>query len=146
MFSLPSNMVWKASGHLDGLDSIFKEVDKVFEEVGQVKSHRNYPPYNISTNGDTGVVEVAVAGFTKSELTVKTDDGFMFISGKKDHGPDYVEPNYSHKGISTRSFTLRLQLGKYFVVDSTELKDGILTVNMKKVVPDEKKEKIFEIA
>lgn len=127
------------------LDSIFGEVNSTLTSLGEILpeiqslSKGTYPPYNILEE----TVEVAVAGFRKDELSVESSDGKLYISGTKKDRETRV---FSHKGISEKDFSLVFKLGKYYVVSGSTLVDGILTVKMTKVVPDELKPKKFDIA
>jgi len=84
-----------------------------------------------------------VAGFTKDDVTVKYAENTLTITGKK---KDNQEPNQIiHKGISEKNFTKKFQLADDFVVEDAGLQDGLLCVKLKKIIPEEKKEKIINI-
>ena len=98
------------------------------------KTVSTYPPYNIRGNEDKGVIEMALAGFTK--------DNLLTITGKKDKKS---QDDIWHKGISERNFAKRFQLHEHVIVDGADLKDGILTVNYHREVPESEKPKTIKI-
>ena len=103
-----------------------------------------YPPHNvIELDEDTRVVEFAVAGFDKSEISVKQDNYKVIVSGEKSKKEN--EPKYLHKGIAQRKFQKEYALWEYWNVKSVDLNNGILYVVIKREVPEEKKPKVFEI-
>ena len=90
------------------------------------KTVSTYPPYNIRGNEDKGVIEMALAGFTKDDLNVEVKDNLLTITGKKEKK---ARDDIWHKGISERNFAKRFQLHEHVIVDGADLKDGILTVD-----------------
>ena len=101
----------------------------------------NYPPYNIGTGSNNRtILEVALAGFSRTDIEVSTEEGVLTVSASPDTEVDKV---YSHKGIATRSFSKNWQLGEDVEVESVTYKDGLLTVVLEKFVPEEKKKKIW---
>ena len=100
------------------------------------KTVSTYPPYNIRGNEEKGVIEMALAGFTKDDLNVEVKDNLLTITGKKDAW---------HKGISERNFAKRFQLHEHVIVDDADLKNGILTVNYHREVPESEKPKQIKI-
>lgn len=102
-----------------------------------VNSGTSYPPYNIiRLNEQQAVLEVAVAGFKESELDVSVEDGTLKVSGRK--GEEQTL-NYIHKGIGTRAFERTFALSQDARVERAEYADGILSVFINYVVPEEKK-------
>ena len=109
-----------------------------------VSSATNYPPYNvIKVDEDNFVVELAVAGFSKTDIDVSTADGKLTVKGELN-----TEDNYSkfiHRGIAARKFTREWALGEYMEVKAAELKDGMLKVDIVRILPEEKKPKTIKI-
>ena len=101
-----------------------------------------YPPYNISGNEEKGVIEMALAGFTKDDLNVEVKDNLLTITGKKEKR---AQDDIWHKGISERNFAKRFQLHEHVIVDGADLKDGILTVDYHREVPESEKPKQIKI-
>lgn len=92
----------------------------------------NYPPFDAyeDDNGDY-VIEFAVAGFTKNEITVEYDGATITVSGQKEEDED--EREYIRKGIAFRSFSRSWQVSSSFEVQDPILKNGILTIRLKNV-------------
>ena len=108
----------------------------------KTNSH-SYPPYDlIKLDEDTYKISLAVAGFSKEDIDVSVDNGTLIIKG------DIVEVTDAeivHKGIAGRKFVRSFALGEYMEVTSAELKDGMLHVNVVRIVPEEKKPKSIKI-
>ena len=86
-------------------------------------SGTNYPPYNIYNGSDSRtILEVALAGFSKEELSVTTERNCLTVSAKKKKD----DKTYSHKGISTRSFSRNWQLGDDVEIEKVEFNNGLL--------------------
>ena len=106
--------------------------------------NNNYPPHNIvHLSDDETLIELAVAGFKRSEISIEESrsEGKLTISGEKEGD----EPEYSFKGIGTRSFSKVFTLADYCEVKSAKLEDGILSVNILRKLPDGKKVKSIQI-
>ena len=105
----------------------------------------NYPPYNMIEHRQNEVtIELAVAGFSKEELLVEQDANQLLISGDVLKKPE-TSHRYLHKGISSRSFRLNWTLAEYTEVTSVTMTDGILTIELVKNIPEEKRPKSFDI-
>ncbi len=125
-----------------GLDSFIKTLENI-----QPKQ-TNYPPYNIiKTTEDSFRIEVAVAGFSKEELNLTVEKRVLTIIGeKKEENKDIShEKNYVFRGISEKNFKIHYTLSEYIYVDSVELKDGLLTIDLIREVPEEEKPKTLLI-
>ena len=100
---------------------------------------QNYPPYNtIKLSNHEYRVEVAAAGFNKENLKVYTQEGQLVIEGKKDDG---VEHEYMHRGLAQRAFTRTWSLPEELVVKKVDFKDGLLLIDIEKVVPEAQQRK-----
>jgi len=127
-----------------GLDNMFDELMRVSAQQGNT----NYPPYNIvQVNEDEYTISVAVAGFSLDNLSVTKDKKVLVIEGKQNMGElvDEESVNYLHKGISERSFRREFQLGDHVEIVSANLELGILSVHLKREVPEEAKPKTIAI-
>ena len=112
----------------------------VFETVDST-----YPRYNIVKDiGDQVSVEIAVPGFHRDDVSVEQDGNKLIIKAKAINWLQEGE-SYLHKGFSSKGFDRQFILGEFMEVDSVRLKDGILTINIEKNIPDEKKPKTFDI-
>jgi molecular chaperone IbpA len=104
----------------------------------------NYPPHNIVKYDDTHYgIEVAVAGFSKDEITVEVDQDQLMITGKKATATEGVE--YLHRGLAARDFEQSFTLAEYMEVKDAEVKDGMLKVKIERIVPEALKPRQIEI-
>ena len=95
----------------------------------------NYPPYNlIQLNNHESKLEIALAGFKKNELKVFTEFGKLFVEGSKEESE--VDGSFVHKGLAQRSFKRVWAISDDTKVGSVKFEDGLLTVELKKIVPD----------
>ena len=126
-----------------GFDNMFDELMRVSAQ----QSSTNYPPYNIvQINEDEYMISLAVAGFGLDNLSVTKDKKFLIIEGKEYH-PDSekIVPNYLHKGISNRDFRREFQLADHVEISHAHLELGILSVHLKREVPEDAKPKTIAI-
>jgi molecular chaperone IbpA len=125
-----------------GFDRIFDEMERRFSNQVQ----NNYPPHNVIRTGDnTYAIEVAVAGFAKSEITVSLEDNELTITGIKPELDNTPEVQYLHRGLASRNFTKVFPLAEHIKVQGAEIKDGILTVKLERIVPEELKPRIIDV-
>ena len=128
-----------------GFDNLFNDFDRMLSFNSASINH--YPPYNIRKLNDTDyIIELAVAGFGKKDIEVKSVENTLTIKSvdKKQEVLDKDE-SVLHQGISKRSFTRSFTIADDVVVKGADLKDGLLSVNLEKIIPDEKKPKIINI-
>ena len=103
-----------------------------------------YPPYNIEMTGeDQYRISLAVAGFSADELDMEVKENVLTVTGKK--SDDIADRQYLHRGIATRGFQRSYQLADYVRVDSADLKDGLLHVDLVREVPEAMKPRRIEI-
>ena len=108
-------------------------LDRVFDFNENVKN--NYPPYNlIQVNNVESRLEIALAGFKKDEVKVYTEFGKLYVEGKKEESEDVGE--FIHKGLAQRSFERVWQITDDTEIRSVGFEDGLLTVDLGKVVPE----------
>ena len=128
-----------------GFDDMFDQFESMLGNGGVVQS--NYPPYNIRKAGkDKYAIEVAVAGFSKDDVEVEFEDKLLTVRTKKVNKT--VEKDGSeiiHKGISQRSFSRSFSIADNVKISGSELKDGLLTINCEKIIPEQKKKKLIPI-
>ena len=95
----------------------------------------NYPPYNlVQLNNHESKLEIALAGFKKDELKVYTEFGKLYVEGKKEESKNDRE--FVHKGLAQRSFQRVWTVTDDTKVGSVEFVDGLLTVDLNKIVPE----------
>ena len=100
----------------------------------------NYPPYNI-VNGHNGrtSLEIALAGFSERDIKVETERNVLTVSANK--SPEEKERDYTHRGISYKTFARNWQMADDVEVENVEFKDGLLTVTLKKELPEKQRRK-----
>ena len=104
---------------------------------------QSYPPYDIlKLDEDTYRISLAIAGFTKEDIDVSIDNGTLNIKGEI---VEVVDAEVVHKGIAGRKFTRSFALGEYMEVTGADMKDGMLHINVERIVPEEKKPKSIKI-
>ncbi len=120
-----------------------REVERL-NSLHKNNSSVSYPPYNvIKFDEDTYSLDLAVAGFDKEDLDISVKDNNLIIKGEKK--PVEEEGEYVYRGIATRKFTRSFALGEYMEVAEANVKNGILSVYILRVVPEEKKPKQISI-
>lgn len=125
-----------------GLDEFFDELARM-SAVSQPDS--NYPPYNIiKYNDDTYAIELAVAGFDLDDIDIDLEGNHLIVSGTH-KVRDTLEINYIHRGISARNFEKTITLGNHIQVNGATMKNGMLTISLVRIVPDELKRRKISI-
>jgi molecular chaperone IbpA len=103
----------------------------------------SYPPYDLlKLDEDTYQISLAVAGFSKEDIDLSVENGTLIIKGAI---IEVTDAEVIHKGIASRKFVRSFALGEYMEVTSAELKDGMLHINVVRIVPEEKKPKSIKI-
>jgi molecular chaperone IbpA len=127
-------------------DPFFIGIDRElrrFRNASELAAKQSYPPYNlIKIDDDNYMLTLAVAGFTKREVEVTSNNGTLTITGVITEDDDH---EYLHKGIALRKFTRTFALGEYMEVISAEMDNGMLYVSVRREVPEEKKPKQITI-
>ena len=118
--------------------------DRVFDAVQRVNTaESNFPPYNIKKiDNENYEIQIALAGFSKAELDITVEDGNLIVKGEQ---AETSKTEYLHKGIAERNFTRTWSLAESVKVAGSELKDGVLTINLVNKIPDELKPQSIKI-
>jgi molecular chaperone IbpA len=104
---------------------------------------QTYPPYDLlKLDEDTYRLSLAIAGFTKEDIDISIDNGTLNIKGEL---VEVIDAEVVHKGIAGRKFTRSFALSEYMEVTGAEMKDGMLHINVDRIVPEEKKPKSIKI-
>jgi molecular chaperone IbpA len=123
-----------------GFDRMFDELNRTFAN----SRTDNYPPHNVVKLDDTHyVIEVAVAGFAENEIDVELKDNVLTVRGEQTKKENEIE--YLHKGISARNFVRTFPLAEHIEVRGATVNNGILSVALEMVVPEENKPKKIAI-
>ena len=104
---------------------------------------QSYPPYDLlKLDEDTYRISWAVAGFSRENIDISVDNGTLIIKGEL---VEVIDAEVVHKGIAGRKFVRSFALGEYMEVTGAEMKDGMLHINVDRVIPEDKKPKTIEI-
>ena len=117
-----------------GFDRLFDLMDSYAEQSN------GYPPYNIERSDDTHYrITLAVAGFAEKELSIEVKEGVLTVTGQRDGEERADQRNFLYQGIAGRSFERRFQLAEHVEVRGAKLENGLLHVDLERVIPEEKK-------
>ena len=124
-----------------------RQFDRLFDYVThQAESTGGYPPYNIQKTEDYKFeIEMALAGFSKKDIEIEVAEGVLTVKSMKDKDTGSTDEFTLYKGISQRNFTRKFTLADDIVVNGAELKDGMLTISLERIVPEEKKPQLITI-
>ena len=127
------------SNRVLGFETLVDRLERISNE-----SQSGYPPYNIFRDGLKFKIEIALAGIDKKDVEIELCDGVLTI---KHDGPkeDNSAEEALHKGIAKRAFKLKFTLAEDLEVLGAAIKNGLLTVNLERVVPDHKKPRVIEV-
>ena len=127
------------SNRVLGFETLVDRLERISNE-----SQSGYPPYNIFKEGLKFKIEIALAGIDKKDVDIELCDGVLTI---KHDGPkeDDSAEEALHKGIAKRAFKLKFTLADDLEVLGAAIKNGLLTVNLERVVPDHKKPRVIEV-
>jgi molecular chaperone IbpA len=113
-------------------------------DAASAESATGYPPYNIERTGDHEYrIEIAVAGFKRDELSIDLKESVLIVQGRK--AANDVERRFVHRGLAERNFERRFQLAEYVVVTDAQLADGLLSISLKRELPEALKPRKIEI-
>ena len=123
--------------------------DRVFDQLNQYVSNNvqstGFPPYNIRKEGEYNfVIEMALAGFGKKDIEVEVADGTLSIRSVKEEDSD-LDGNQLYRGIAYRKFERKFTLADAVVVNGAKLENGMLLVELERVVPEEKKPRLISV-
>jgi len=105
-------------------------------ETATVDSAQGYPPYNIERTEDNAYrIEIAVAGFRPEELNIEVKENLLTVSGRK-AANDGDQRRFLHRGLAERNFDRKFQLADYVVVTEANLADGLLSISLKRELPE----------
>ena len=122
--------------------------DRVFDTLNRYVDNNvnstGFPPYNIQKVGDFKYqIDMALAGFSKDDIEVEVADGTLSVRSDKKEEPE-DEFTY-HRGISYRKFERKFTLAADLVVNGAKLENGMLTIDLERIVPDEKKPRLISV-
>lgn len=128
----------------------FDRFNDLFEAALRNESGSTYPPYNIEKHGENNYrIVVAIAGFEEADLDVQVEQGVLTVSGAKhvsEKGEEAPTVIYLHQGIAQRSFKLSFNLADHIEVKSANLTNGLLSIELERVIPEEAKPRRIAIS
>jgi molecular chaperone IbpA len=125
---------------LVGFDRLAAQLDA----AARTEASSGYPPYNIERTGENDYrIEIAVAGFKPEELNVEVKENLLTVTGRKPANDDAKQ--YLHRGLAERNFERKFQLTDYLVVVDAELSNGLLSISLKRELPEALKPRTVEI-
>jgi molecular chaperone IbpA len=123
--------------------------DRLFDALAQsggLEPAPNYPPYNIERTGDNAYrVTLAVAGFSKNELSIETRENALTIRGAQQAATEGDNREFLHQGIAARAFERRFQLAEHVVATGASLENGLLHIDLVREIPEAQKPRKIEI-
>ena len=130
----------KLTPYAVGFDRVFDTLNRYVDNNVQ---STGFPPYNIRKEGDYNyVIEMALAGFGKEDIQVEVAESTLSIRSVKENPED---DSTQYRGISYRRFERKFTLADDLVVNSANLENGMLYINLERVVPDEKKPRLITV-
>ena len=120
-----------------------RQFNRLYDYVSHQQTSTSFPPYNIRKEGEHNhVIEMALAGFSKDDIEVEVAQGVLTIRSMKENTEDDTNV---YRGISYRKFNRKFTLADDIVVNDAKLENGLLTIILEQIVPEEKKPKLIEI-
>ncbi|MBA1242018.1 MULTISPECIES: Hsp20 family protein [Pseudomonas] len=124
----------------------FDRFNDLFESALRNESGSTYPPYNVEKHGDNEYrIVVAAAGFQEQDLDLQVEKGVLTVTGGKNREGDTSSITYLHQGIAQRAFKLSFRLADHIEVKAAGLQNGLLNIDLLRVVPEEAKPKRIPI-
>jgi molecular chaperone IbpA len=121
-----------------GFDRLFDLLEASARQAGS----ENYPPFNLERVADDRYrITIAVAGFKSDEIDITAQQNLLLVTGKKGSENEVSQGSYLHLGIANRSFERRFELADFVRVESANLADGLLTVELVREIPEAMKPK-----
>lgn len=126
-----------------GFDRTF---DRLFDYVTHQAESTGYPPYNIQKTEDFKFeIEMALAGFDKKDINIEVAEGVLTVKSIKDKDKGVTDEYTVYKGISQRNFTRKFTLADDIVVNDAKLVNGMLTIYLERIIPEEKKPRMITV-
>jgi len=118
---------------------------QMIDAAARNEKQSSYPPYNIELLGeDKYQITMAIAGFGEDDVTIEVQENTLTVTGKR-KSEDNENRKFLHKGISERNFERKFQLGDHVKVLSADLQNGLLSIDLERVIPEAKKPRRIEI-
>jgi molecular chaperone IbpA len=126
-----------------GFESILNDMEKILGDAESRPTQSTFPPHNIiALDKNNYLIEIAIAGFSESEIEINICNGDLTIKGDKKTVNDI---RYIHHGIANRSFIKKIRLADTIEVKEAHFNNGILSINLENIIPDNKKSRVIQI-
>lgn len=126
---------------LVGFDQMFDQMERKFQNSAST----NYPPHNqIKVEDNKYLIQLAVTGFTKAEVSVEVEGNILTIKGES-MTTDYAPEQYLHRGLATRDFVKEFPLAEHIEVTGAEMENGMLNIRLVRNIPESAKPKVIDI-
>jgi|TARA_R110002167_G_scaffold12042_1_gene51790 molecular chaperone IbpA len=132
----------KLTPYAVGFDRMFDNLSRYVDNNTQ---STGFPPYNIRKEGDYNyVIEMALAGFGKKDIEIEVRDGTLAVRSTKESETDH-DNDQLYRGISYRKFDRKFTLSEDIIINDAKLENGMLLINLERIVPEEKKPRLIEV-
>lgn len=122
----------------------FDRLAALLDSAAAQDSAAGYPPYNIERTDENAYrIDIAVAGFRPDELTIEVKENLLTVTGRKAANDD--NRRFLHRGLAERNFERRFQLADYVIVTDADLADGLLSISLKRELPEALKPRTIAI-
>jgi molecular chaperone IbpA len=126
-----------------GFDRLFDMIEN--NSLGQAQE--NYPPFDLIRKGENDYcIELAVAGFKRDEIDITAQQNVLIVTGKKKEESEENGSDYIYRGIATRSFERRFALADHIQVKGADMKDGMLSIDLVREIPEAMKPRTIAIS
>jgi molecular chaperone IbpA len=113
-------------------------------DAANTETATGYPPYNIERTAENAYrIDIAVAGFKPGDLNIEVKENLLTVQGRKSEGDE--NRRYLHRGLAERNFERRFQLADYVIVTDADLADGLLSISLKRELPEALKPRRIEV-
>ena len=120
-----------------------RQFNRLNDYVTHQQTSTGFPPYDIRKEGNLNhVIEMALAGFSKDDIEIEVAQGVLTVKSMKENEDDETTV---HRGISYRKFNRKFTLADDIVVNDAKLENGLLTIFLEQIIPEEKKPKLIQI-
>jgi molecular chaperone IbpA len=131
----------KLTPHSVGLDRMFNDMFRYVEHP----QNAGYPPYNIVQEDEHFLIEMALAGVRMEEVDIEVADGVLTITHEPTEITENPQTRWVHKGIAQRKFKRSFTLAEDVIVQGARMENGMLYIELERIIPEEKKPKKIEI-
>ena len=125
-----------------GFDRLFDMLEN--SNLGQ--GQENYPPFDLIKEGENEYrIQLAVAGFKPDEIDITAQQNVLIVTGRKSEESDQKDGDFIYRGIATRSFERRFALADHIQVRGADMKDGLLSIELVREIPEAMKPRKIDI-